>query len=249
MNFIYSLFVWPLLALNTVVLVVIGMVPLMFGVNIYMGLARLWAKINMLIYTVRTRVEGLEKLDKNKNYVFMGNHLSYVDIFFLLSIIEQNVIFMAKEELFKIPVFGFGVRALGLVPINRGESKDALKSLFEAAKKIQSGYSVILFPEGTRSGDGNMLPFKRGAFTLAVRTGLEIAPFVLEGTSDTLKKGSFLAKPFRKARVRFLDPVSPKGMKDRELLDLIRERMEIEQRELRGAGTGEQSGEEVTKPL
>lgn len=240
MRIIYSIFVWPALALNTLFMVSLGVVPLLFGKNYYMSLAKVWARVNMLIFTVRYDVEGMEHIDKDKNYVFMGNHLSYVDIFLLLSILDKKFVFMAKEELFKLPVFGFGIRAVGIVPINRGESRDALKSLFEAAKRIQSGYSVVLFPEGTRSPDGEMLPFKRGAFTLAVRTGLEIAPFVLEGTSKALKKSSFLANPFQKVRIRFLEPVSPQGMKDRELLELIRERMEIEQKELRSAGAGKQ---------
>lgn len=77
-----------------------------------------------------------------------GNHQSYIDIFLLLAIIDKKFLFMAKEELFKIPMFGFAIKALGIIPINRGgESRDALKSLFEAAKKIQDGYSVLLFPE------------------------------------------------------------------------------------------------------
>lgn len=242
MRVIYSIYAWIALALVTVFLVGIGIPPLIFGRNYFMGLAKTWAKMNMFIFAARAKVEGIEHLDRDTNYVFMGNHQSYVDIFLFLSVIPQRVLFMAKEELFKIPVFGFGVRALGLIPINRGESRDALKSLFEAAKKIQAGNSVILFPEGTRSKDGNMLPFKRGAFTLAVRTGLQIAPFVIEGTDKSLSKGSFLVNPFKRVHIRFMEPVSPQGMKDRELLELIRERMEHEQQELRGTGAGEQSG-------
>ncbi|PLX69808.1 MAG: 1-acyl-sn-glycerol-3-phosphate acyltransferase [Denitrovibrio sp.] len=233
MKIIYSIFVWPALALCTLFLVTIGAVFLIFGKNIFFTLAKVWAKANTLIFSVRYDIEGMEKIDPSKNYVFMGNHQSYVDIFLLLAIVNKDFLFMAKEELFKIPVFGFGIKALGIIPINRGESRDALKSLFEAAKKIQEGYSVMLFPEGTRSPDGDMLPFKRGAFVLAVRTGLEIAPFVLEGTRNSLSKGSFLANPFQKVKVRFMDPVSPDGLKDRDLLALIRERMEVEQKDLR----------------
>jgi len=238
MRILYSAFVWPALALSTFFLVTIGAVFLLFGKNIFFTLAKIWGRINVLIFTVRYDIEGMEKIDPSKNYVFMGNHQSYIDIFLLLAIINKKMLFMAKEELFKIPVFGFGIRALGIIPINRGESRDALKSLFEAAKKIQEGYSVLLFPEGTRSSDGEMLPFKRGAFVLAVRTGHEIAPFVLEGTERALAKGSFLANPFQKVKVRFLEPVSPDGQKDRDLLVMIRERMENEQKELRSTWAG-----------
>lgn len=232
-NMIYSIFVWAVVISLTVVLVVFGMIPLLFGKNIYFTLARIWAKGIMLACGVSVDIEGMENLNPEKNYVFMGNHQSYADIFLLLSVIDKSFLFMAKEELFKIPVFGFGIRAIGLIPINRGESRDALKSLFEAAKKIQEGYSVLLFPEGTRSKDGDMLPFKRGAFTLAVRTGHNIAPFILEGTKEVLPKGSFVFRPFKRVKIRFMDTVSPDGMKDRDLLTMIRERMESEQKELR----------------
>jgi 1-acyl-sn-glycerol-3-phosphate acyltransferase len=235
-NIMYSVFAWLSLVFITVVLVTIGAVFLVFGKNIFPLLAKIWAWLNIRAFGVRWRAEGLENLEKGKNYVFMGNHQSYVDIFLLLTVLDQHFLFMAKEELFKIPVFGFGIKAIGLIPINRGESRDALKSLFEAARKIQEGHSVLLFPEGTRSKDGVMLPFKRGAFTLAVRTGLQIAPFVLDGTSEALPKSSFLVRPFRKVRVRFLPPVSPDGLKDRDLLEIIREKMENEQRELRSSG-------------
>jgi len=234
---IYSIFVWISLSLATAFLVIVGFFPLMFGKNIFMNLARIWGKINLLLFAVRYEVEGLEHIKNDKHYVFMGNHQSYVDIFLLLSIIDKDFVFMAKEELFKIPFFGFGIKTLGLIPINRGESRDALKSLFAAAKKISEGFSVLLFPEGTRSPDGDMLPFKRGAFTLAVRTGFEIAPFVLEGTAKSLKKKSFLVVPFQKSKVRFLEPVSPEGLKDRDLLNIIREKMENEQKELRDSWT------------
>lgn len=238
----YSVFVWIALALMTALLVTIGAVFLLFRKNIFMLLARIWAKFNLIIFAVRYDIEGLENIKEDRNYVFMGNHQSYVDIFLLLSIIDKNFVFMAKEELFRIPFFGFGMKALGILPINRGESRDALKSLFAAARKIQEGYSVLLFPEGTRSMDGAMLPFKRGAFSLAARTGHEIAPFVLEGTNRSLRKKSFLVKPFQRSKVRFMEPVSPKGFKDRELLNVIREKMEDEQKELRNSWAGQQSG-------
>jgi len=222
----------------TVFLVMLGAIPLIFGKNVYFHLARLWAKLNLILFTVRYEVEGMENIDPEKNYVFMGNHQSYVDIFLLIAIIDKNFLFMAKEELFKIPFFGFAIRSLGLIPINRGESRDALKSLFEAAKKIQEGYSVLLFPEGTRNNEPKMLPFKRGAFTLAVRTGLEIAPFILEGTGKSLPKKSFIVNPFTRTKLRFIEPVNPKGLKDRELLGVIRQRMEDEQEELRSSWAG-----------
>ncbi|MGE4317965.1 MAG: lysophospholipid acyltransferase family protein [Deferribacterales bacterium] len=236
MKTIYSLIVWIIFGSMTVFLVILGIPFVILGKNPYMYLSRVWARMSSALFLVRYEVEGLEKIEPDKNYVFMGNHQSYVDIFSMITIIDKKFIFMAKRELFKIPFFGFAIKHMGLVPIDRGESREALKSLFEAAKKIQEGYSVLLFPEGTRSTDGVMLPFKRGAFTLAVRTGQQIIPFVIDGSGKVMKKGGFIITPFKKVRIRFLDPVSPEGVKDREMLDLIRQRMEDAQKELGGAG-------------
>jgi 1-acyl-sn-glycerol-3-phosphate acyltransferase len=224
----------------TVFLVLLGVPQTLFGVkrSPYFFLAKIWAKISTMMFAVRLEVEGLEKIKPGKNYVFMGNHQSYVDIFTMLSILDKNFLFMAKKELFKIPFFGYAIKQMGLIPIHRGESREALKSLFDAAKKIQEGYSVLLFPEGTRNNNQEMLPFKRGAFVLAARTGQEIAPFIIEGSGDALPKDSFRIRPFKKVRVRFLDPVNLDGMKDRDALPMIRERMENAQKELRCSGAG-----------
>jgi len=241
MSYLYSPIAWILFVLSTVLLAVAGFPKTILGIgkSPYFFISKIWGRLSLLIFAVRLEVEGLEKIDPEKNYVFMGNHQSYVDIFTMLSIIDKDFLFMAKRELFKIPFFGFAIKRMGLIPIDRGESREALKSLFEAAKKIQEGYSVLLFPEGTRNNEPEMLPFKRGAFVLASRTGQEIAPFLLEGSGESLPKSSFRIRPFKKVKVRFLDPVDPKGMKDREMLETIRERMESEQRELRRTRAGE----------
>lgn len=243
MKLIYSLIVWVLFGLMTGVLVAFGVPFVLLGKNPFFFLARLWGRLSSYLFLVRYEIEGLDKIKPDKNYVFMGNHQSYVDIFSMVMIINKNFLFMAKRELFGIPVFGYAIKHMGLIPIDRGESRESLKSLFDAAKKIQEGYSVLLFPEGTRSPDGVMLPFKRGAFTLAVRTNHEILPFVIEGSGRVLKKGGTIISPFRTVRIKFLDPISPDGIKDREMLELIRERMENAQKELSRAGSGDKSGQ------
>lgn len=238
MKLIYSLIVWVLFGLMTALLVLMGVPFVIMGKNPFFFLAKLWGRLSSYLFLVRYKVEGLEKIRPDKNYVFMGNHQSYVDIFSMVMIIDKQFLFMAKRELFKIPVFGYAIKHMGLIPIDRGESRESLKSLFDAAKKIQDGYSVLLFPEGTRSEDGVMLPFKRGAFTLAVRTNHEILPFVIEGSGKVLKKGGTIINPFRTVKIKFLDPVSPDGIKDRDMLELIRTRMEDAQKELSCPGAG-----------
>ncbi|QAR33262.1 1-acyl-sn-glycerol-3-phosphate acyltransferase [Geovibrio thiophilus] len=223
MIFIYSFFFWIYLALVTAVLVILGIPSVFFSKQPYKLMSRIWAKMLLLYLGIRVKTEGLEKLDKNTYYVFMGNHLSYADIFVLLHVFSDRLfLFMAKKELFKIPFFGFALKKIGMIPIEREDRKDGLKSLLSAAKKISEGYSVLLFPEGTRSSDGKLGSFKRGAFVLAGRTGNKIAPFIISGTSSAVPKHSFRVYPFKKVHLKFLEPMDSGGMKDRELLEHVR---------------------------
>lgn len=241
MSFLYSIIAWPIFIVMTFVLVTIG-IPfgaLGYGIPVYRVIGKVWSNLSLLIFAIRYEMIGKEKIDPKKNYVFMGNHQSYADIFLMLANLSNHFMFMAKKELFKIPFFGYAIRKMGLIPVDRGNSKEALKSLLQAAKTISSGYSVMLFPEGTRSTDGRMLPFKRGAFMLAVRSGQAIVPFYIENSGKILSKGSFFIHPFKKVRIHILDVIEPGGFKEVELLEQVREALEKKEAEFLGTGTGQ----------
>jgi len=227
MSIIYSIIIWPLFIFSTVVLCVLGYPSVLFGKQkiVYKYIARIWARVSLILFAVFYKVEGVEKLDKDTHYVFLGNHQSYVDIFLMITVIPQHFLFMAKKELFKIPFFGRAISYMGLIPVDRGESKEALKSLLQAVKLIKTGYSVLLFPEGTRSYDGKLLPFKRGAFMIGVKTKHQIAPFVIKNTTKSLKKGTGLIRPFQRCSVTFLDPIEVGDLKENSLIDQVREAM------------------------
>lgn len=236
---LYSLIFWIYLALLTTVLVILGIPSVFFAKQPYKLMSRIWAQMLLLYLGIRVKKEGLENLDKNTHYVFMGNHLSYADIFVLLNIFSDRLfLFMAKKELFKIPFFGFALKKIGMIPIERGDHKDGLKSLLSAAKKISEGYSVLLFPEGTRSSDGRLGDFKRGAFVLAGRTGNKIAPFIIKGTSDAVPKHGFRVFPFKTVHIKFLKPMDSGSMKDKELMEHVRGVMlnELGQKDHTGSG-------------
>jgi 1-acyl-sn-glycerol-3-phosphate acyltransferase len=236
---LYSLIFWIYLALLTTVLVILGIPSVFFAKQPYKLMSRIWAQMLLLYLGIRVKTEGLENLDKNTHYVFMGNHLSYADIFVLLNIFSDRLfLFMAKKELFKIPFFGFALKKIGMIPIERGDHKDGLKSLLSAAKKISEGYSVLLFPEGTRSSDGRLGDFKRGAFVLAGRTGNKIAPFIIKGTSDAVPKHGFRVFPFKTVHIKFLKPMDSGSMKDKELMEHVRGVMlnELGQKDHTGSG-------------
>lgn len=223
---IYSIIFWIFLALVTVFFVVFWSPSVLFAKQPYKSASVLWTRIILFFLGVKLKVEGAEKLDPNTNYVFMGNHISYADIFSLLWVLrDRNFMFMAKKELFKIPVFGFALKKIGMIPIEREDKKDGLKSLLQAAKRISEGYSVLLFPEGTRSADGTLGEFKRGAFLLAGRTGNKIAPFIISGSDKIMPKTTMKVYPFGTITVRFLDPIDTQGRKDKDVLDEVRGKM------------------------
>ena len=143
----------------------------------YHRFALLWSKGCLFAAGIRLNIEGTEHLPGDRPLIFMGNHQSYFDIPVLFQATPLPFTWLAKEELFRIPVFGHSIRSAGYIPINRGNGRDSLKSLHRAAELVKAGRSVAIFPEGTVTADGELLPFKRGGFILAAMAGVPIAPF------------------------------------------------------------------------
>lgn len=144
----------------------------------------LWGKLALAVAGVKVEVEGAELVPADRPLIFMGNHQSYFDIPALLQAISQRIHWMAKEELFRYPIFGHAMYAFGNIPVNRKDSRESLKSLGKAAKLVEGGRNVLIFPEGTCSHDGSLLPFKRGGFILAAKSGAAIVPFTIAGAID-----------------------------------------------------------------
>jgi 1-acyl-sn-glycerol-3-phosphate acyltransferase len=158
-------------------------------------LGRIWGKTILLISGVKVQVFGLRNLDPTETYVFMANHQSMFDILVLFAHLPVQFRWLAKKELFSIPVMGYAMGKVGHIPIDRSDRRSAHKSLVNAARKISGGTPVIIFPEGSRSNDGVLMPFKPGGFHLAVRAGRPIMPVVISGTSDVMRKGSLRISP------------------------------------------------------
>lgn len=143
--------------------------------------ARLWARLALALNRVQVTVSGTEHLPDGP-VVFMSNHQSNFDILSLLSSLPRQIHWIAKKELFEIPVFGPSMRRGGYIPLDRGDGRKALQSMDEAADAIRQGKSVVLFPEGTRSTDQKLLPFKRGGFILARKAGVPVIPVTINGS-------------------------------------------------------------------
>jgi len=163
--------------------------------NFTHNLAKLWAKSILFASRIRVTVTGYSNIDPGRSYIYMSNHQSNFDIPVLLAYLDAQFRWLAKAELFKIPVFGYSMKRAGCISIDRSNRKSAFESLKEAAKKIRNGVSVLIFPEGTRSRDGNIRPFKKGGFVLAVASGVPVVPVVIHGTWSIMSKKGIRIKP------------------------------------------------------
>jgi 1-acyl-sn-glycerol-3-phosphate acyltransferase len=182
--------------------------------------ARAWGRSLLAVSGVRVIVEGLENIDSAGSYVFVSNHLSYMDTPVVLSNIPVRFRFLAKRGLFKIPFLGTHLGQAGHIPVAREDPRASVKTMQLAAEVIRSRRtSMLIFPEGGRSRDGALRPFKEGAAYIAIRAGVPIVPVALIGTEKILPFGS--GTPLRgTARVRIFPPLATDGLtlKDRHQL-------------------------------
>jgi 1-acyl-sn-glycerol-3-phosphate acyltransferase len=149
-----------------------------------------WSKSILWVCGVKVRVSGLENLDADVPRIYMVNHQSYFDIFTLLANLPVQFKFVLKEELMKIPFLGSAMRKARYVGIERDDPRKAVKSMNEAADRFREGASILIFPEGTRSEDGQLQPFKAGGFHLALKIKGDIVPVSIVGTHRIVPKGS-----------------------------------------------------------
>lgn len=180
------------------------------GENKIHFIARIWAKIMLVLSGTRVEVIGAENVLLGKPQIFMSNHQSDFDIFVVLGFIPGQFRWIAKKELFNIPIFGGAMRNAGYIEIDRQNHEKAMKSLDIAAQKIREGKSVMTFPEGTRSKDGLVKPFKQGMFHLAIKAEVPIVPVCIIGTGAIMPKRSLRINPGRV--IMIIDkPIEVKG--------------------------------------
>lgn len=184
-----------------------------------------WAKGLAWITPMRVGVEGREHIDPAQSYVLVSNHQSQYDIFLLYGWLGVDFKWVMKQELRKVPGVGVACERLGHIFIDRSNHAAALATLEAAKTKIVDGTSVIFFPEGTRSRDGKLKPFKKGAFRMAIDLGLPILPLTVTGTRDVLPAGTSDLLPGT-ATLIIHEPVSVAGLEPTDcqrLSDLVRE--------------------------
>jgi 1-acyl-sn-glycerol-3-phosphate acyltransferase len=171
-----------------------------------------WAQVLLRAAGVRVVLENEEAIDRDAPQILVANHVSWVDVLTLAAFTPGRYVFVAKKEVENILYFGRAVRACGHVFIDRQDHQKALQSLEVAKKKLEEERpTVIMFPEGTRSATGELQPFKKGAFVLAIQTGAEIVPTAILGSRAVMPKGSFRIRPGT-VTVRFGTPLPVAGL-------------------------------------
>jgi 1-acyl-sn-glycerol-3-phosphate acyltransferase len=202
-------FVDPLIIFSTLFF---GVISLFASGALMMKTARVWARSLLGIAGVRVKVEGLEKLTPGASYVFASNHLSYMDTPVILAHIPADFRFMAKDGLFKIPLLGTHLGQAGHIPVPRGNPRAAVKTMSLAAETIRArNISLLIFPEGGRSHDAVLQPFKDGGAYIAIKAGVPLVPLAISGTHEILAMHS---ATFHRGAVtlRIGDPISTTGM-------------------------------------
>ena len=186
--------------------------------------AHIWGKLLLILTNTKVKVIGAENILKEKPQIFMANHQSDFDILIVLAYVPSQFRWIVKKELFNIPIFGAGMKKAGYIEIDRQNHERAMVSIEKAAQKIREGKSVMSFPEGTRSRDGNIGPFKQGMFHLAIQSGVPIVPISIIGAKEIMPKRSLHIKPGQVTLVidKPIDVTGYSAEKRHELVDRVR---------------------------
>jgi 1-acyl-sn-glycerol-3-phosphate acyltransferase len=161
------------------------------------------------------QIEGRDNMRPGETYLVMSNHQSLYDIPVLFQVIGPNIRMITKEELFRVPIFGKALAAGGFISIDRRDRHAAIRSLVRARELLADGTHVWIAPEGTRSRTGELLPFKKGAFYLALEAGLSILPVTLTGTRDALAAKGLRSRPGARIGVTIYPPIDARPFAER----------------------------------
>ena len=205
-------------ALFSVIAVVLGAIVSPRAGSMAGGIC--WSRLCSFLTPMTVTVKGREYIDRRQSYIIVSNHQSHFDIFVLYGWLFMDIKWVMKKELRKVPFIGWACDKLEFIYIDRSDNQKAIESLNAARERIVNGTSAIFFPEGTRSKDGKIAPFKKGAFRMAIDLGLPLLPITINGPRRILPSGSFNLFPGR-AGIIIHPPVSTAELKEADLQDLM----------------------------
>jgi 1-acyl-sn-glycerol-3-phosphate acyltransferase len=181
------------------------------------------AILGVKLVGVKVLLRGTDRLQPGQNYIFMSNHVSNLDPPILIPSIPGRCSVLVKKELFRTPILGTGMKLAQLVPVDRSNREAAIESVQAAISVLRQRLHMVIYPEGTRSGDGRLLPFKKGPFHLAMDSGVPVVPVTLLGTYESWPKTRFSLRPGT-VTVVFHTPIDPQIYSDRDdLMTAVRE--------------------------
>jgi 1-acyl-sn-glycerol-3-phosphate acyltransferase len=204
-----ALFADPVIVLATVFFGSLSLIVSFFDSTgvLQIRVARAWARALLWASGVHVNLEGLERIDPSRSYVFISNHLSYMDTPVVLAHIPVQFRFLAKRGLFQIPFLGQHLSRAGHIPVSREDPRASVKTMQIAAERIQQKkISLLIFPEGGRSRNGILQPFKEGGAYIAIRAGVQVVPVAIIGTREVLPFGSGIVRP-GSVTLRILKPI------------------------------------------
>ncbi|HKP87241.1 MAG TPA: lysophospholipid acyltransferase family protein [Blastocatellia bacterium] len=180
----------------------------------------LFVRMGLAMVGVRVEVSGLDRLDPHQPYIFTPNHQSMIEVPLFVTYLGRNPAYLAKKEVFKYPIFGYGIGLMGVVPVDRSNSPSAVESARRATENIRGGKSYVVYPEGTRSRDGRLLPFKKGAFMMAIDAAVPVVPITISGGTKIMPKGEVKVFPST-VRITLHEPISTKGYSKDNVTELM----------------------------
>lgn len=192
---LFSIYVWLIWGVGMLILAPIFVVTAAFSKEAALRVFQAWVGFLLLCAGIRVRVVGADKVDWDHTAVFMGNHMNGLDPFFFALSFRRHMVGIEKASNFKIPFYGHIVKAWGNIPIHRENPEKARATIAVACERLKSGASIGILPEGTRSKDGRIGPFKKGGFHLAIDAGADIVPFTISGAWSVLKNGDWRIHP------------------------------------------------------
>lgn len=211
---------WAVLATIVMFLPITGAAILSSTGNMAFNLSKVWAWVLLIVTGVRPVIKGREKIKKGRSYIIISNHQSQYDILALVTKLGIQFRWIIKKELRKAPLFGYALYASKNIFIDRSDTKQSIESINEGLKRLPPGTSVMVFAEGTRSPDGEIHPFKKGGFIMAIDNSLPILPVSVSGGRKILPKGSLVFSP-GPIEVVVADPIDTTGYTRKDLEELM----------------------------
>jgi len=239
----------------TILLAPVAIVARLLGLNegehgVAQWCMRTWARTMCVAAGVRLVVHNPERILRDRGAVYACNHVSWFDVFAIASVLPRYT-FIAKSELRKLPIFGYGAEAAGVVFLTRDNRKAAFESYQDAAREVTAGKNVVVFPEGTRGRNYSLRPFKKGPFVLAIAAQAPVVPVLVYGAREVMPKGTFRVHSAT-VHVHFLEPVETTGLdydRRHQLMRVVWDRIAACLRDQYGVGTSEhpiaEAGEQI----